>query len=82
MQGQGYGRSIVWHLIGEAVLLTRQPHGCHDVLFLDVYERSKKAIRLYEKCGFETMSPAPMLDPDEAGTPYIIMAKRVSIAVV
>jgi ribosomal protein S18 acetylase RimI-like enzyme len=81
IQSRGYGTSIVRHLIGEAVLLTRQPHGCHDILFLDVYTTNDKAIGLYEKCGFETMSPEPILDSDENGALYIIMAKRLTIAV-
>src|ERR1700722_14543555 len=32
-QRRGYGGFIVRHLIGEAVLLTRRPAVCHDVLF-------------------------------------------------
>ena len=81
IQSRGYGTSIVRHLIAEAVLLTRQPHCCHDVLFLDVYTTNEKANGLYEKFRFETMSPEPILDPDEDGALYIIMAKRVTIAV-
>jgi GNAT superfamily N-acetyltransferase len=76
----GYGTSIVRHLIGEAAFLARRPGGCHDVLFLDVYTANVKAIQLYEKCGFENVTVEPIPDPLEDGSPYIIMAKRVSIA--
>ena len=52
-EGRGYGGFIVDHLIGEAVLLARQPHaGCCDLLFLDVYESNIRAVYLYEKRGF------------------------------
>jgi GNAT superfamily N-acetyltransferase len=42
----GYGTSILRHLIDESTLLAFQGV-CHDVLFLDVYTASEKAIRLY-----------------------------------
>lgn len=74
----GYGTSIVRHLIDEAALLALRGL-CHDVLFLDVYTTSEKAIRVYAECGFVTISPEPILDPQEGGKTYIVMAQRVSI---
>lgn len=75
----GYGTSIVRHLIDEAALLTLRGH-CHDVLFLDVYTSSEKAIRVYTDCGFVTVTPEAIVDPQEGGKSYIIMAQRVSIS--
>ena len=79
MGGQGYGTFIVEHLIGEAVILVRQQDDCDDLLFRDVYESNEKAIKIYEKCGFERMSDEPSLDLDENNRPYFIMARRVSV---
>ncbi|SRR5579883_98786 len=79
IKSRGYGTSIVCHLIDEAALLAL--HGqCHDVLFLDVYTTSQKAIRVYTECGFTIVSPEPIPDPQEDGKPYFVMAKRISIA--
>jgi GNAT superfamily N-acetyltransferase len=76
----GYGSTIVRHLIDEAVLLACRPGGCHGVLYLDVYTTSVKAIEVYNACGFTQVTPEPIQDPQEGGKPYIVMAKRVSIA--
>ncbi len=75
----GHGTSIVHHLIGEAAILVRHKACSHDVLFLDVYAANAAAIKVYETCGFQTITVEPILDPDEGGSPYIIMAKRVSV---
>jgi len=80
VQRCGHGTSIVRHLIGEAAILARPPGGCHDVLFLDVYTANKGAISVYERCGFETITVEPIPDPVEDDKPYIIMARRVSVA--
>lgn len=80
-RGRGYGKSILWHLIGEAALLAyRREIACHDIVFLEVYTFSSAAIALYEKCGFTKVRDDPVLDPIEQKS-YFIMAKRVSIAV-
>jgi ribosomal protein S18 acetylase RimI-like enzyme len=79
-QGCGHGTSIVRHLIGEAAILWRLQRDCHDVLFLDVYTVNVRAISLYKTCGFETVTTEPIADPLEDDKPYIIMARRVSIA--
>ena len=79
IKSRGYGTSIVRHLIDEAALLALRGL-CHDVLFLDVYTASEKAIRVYTECGFATVSPEPIPDPQEGGKTYIVMAKRISIA--
>src|SRR5262249_8241133 len=76
----GYGTTIVRHLIDEAALLACRPAGCHDVLFLDVYTTSVKAVEVYIACGFEQVRPEPIQDPQEGGKPYIVMTRRVSIA--
>jgi hypothetical protein len=47
---------------------------------LDVYTASQKAIRVYTECGFTTVSPDPIPDPNESGNTYIVMAKRISIS--
>jgi len=80
-QKRGHGRSIVQHLIAEAVLIAQSPANFADFLFLDVYTANQGAIALYEKCGFVTLNPdAPILDPQENNEPYIIMAKKVAVA--
>lgn len=79
IKSRGYGTSIVRHLIDEAALLALLGL-CHDVLFLDVYTTSEKAIRVYTECGFATISPEPIPDLQECGKTYIVMAKRISIA--
>lgn len=80
IKSQGYGTTIVRHLIGEAALLACRPGGCHDVLFLDVYTTSTKAIEVYTACGFVSLTDTPIPDPNEGSKEYIVMAKRVSIA--
>ena len=74
---QGYGTSIVRHLIDEAALLALQGL-CHDVLFLDVYTSSVKAISVYTACGFADITPQPIPDAKEGWKTYIVVAKRVS----
>src|SRR5271170_1987344 len=58
IKSRGYGTSIVRHLIDEAALLVLRGV-CHDVLFLDVYTTSEKAIRVYTECGFTTVTSEP-----------------------
>jgi ribosomal protein S18 acetylase RimI-like enzyme len=77
IKSQGYGTSILHHLIGEAAILASHRH-CHDILFLDVYTTSIKAIKLYEESGFMKITDEPILDPLEPGMAYLVMAKRVS----
>jgi ribosomal protein S18 acetylase RimI-like enzyme len=77
----GYGTSILRHLTGEATLLASYPDSrCSDLFFLDVYQDNDKAIKLYTDNGFQQISPIPIPDPDEGKRPYIVMARRVSIA--
>ncbi len=76
----GYGTTIVSHLIDEAALLAYRPGSCHDVLFLDVYTTSEKAIALYNENGFAPITTSPVPDLQEAGKLYIVMAKRVAVA--
>jgi GNAT superfamily N-acetyltransferase len=76
----GYGTTIVRHLIDEAALLASRPGGCHDVLYLDVYTTSGKAIEVYTDAGFVQITPEPIPDAQESGKLYIVMAKRVTIA--
>ncbi len=73
----GFGTSIVRHLIDEATLLAARAR-CHDRLFLDVYSNNERAIRLYERAGFTTVSPHPISDPEENGLAYLIMAMKVA----
>ena len=80
IEAGGYGTSIVRHLIAEAAILARPPDGCHDVLFLDVYATNTRAIALYERSGFTSVSDGAIPDPHEGNTPYIIMAQRLSVA--
>ncbi len=70
----GYGTTILRHLVGEAVLAACRPGGCHDVLFLDVYTTSTKAIDLYQRCGFTNVSTTPIDDPQEQKA-YWVMAR-------
>lgn len=79
-QKRGHGRSIVLHLIAEAVLIAESPAGCSELLFLDVYTANQGAVSLYQKCGFVTLNPdAPIPDSQENDEPYVIMAKRVVV---
>jgi len=81
-QGRGYGTFIVGHLIAEAALLAAQPNSeCHDVLFLEAYTSSEKAISLYERCGFARLRNAPFFD-QVAQKPYFVMTKRVNITAI
>jgi ribosomal protein S18 acetylase RimI-like enzyme len=82
MEGRGHGKWIVRHLIGEAAILATAPDGCHDVLFLDVYNDNMRAISLYEKCGFIKAHSEPRLHQEEGNRPYIIMEMRVSLAAI
>lgn len=80
-QKRGHGRSIVEHLLAEAVLIAQSPADISDFLFLDVYTANQGAISLYDKCGFITLNPdTPVPDPQENGETYIIMARRVAVS--
>jgi hypothetical protein len=69
LSNPGAGTSIVAHLIGEAALLAcRRPDKVHGVVFLDVYTDN------------ERITDVPRADPQENGKPYIVMARRVSVA--
>src|SRR5205807_2731902 len=46
----GYGTTIVRHLIAEAALMAIRGTCC-DLLMLDVYTTSVKAIEVYTECG-------------------------------
>ncbi len=76
----GYGTTIVRHLIDEAALLASRTDGCHDILFLDVYTASVKAIAVYADCGFVPITAEPLRDLQADGLPYIVMAKRVRVS--
>jgi len=78
IESLGYGTSILKHLIEEATVSAGRSL-CHDLLFLDVYLSSEKAIKLYDAQGFVRLTPEPIEDPIE-GKPFIVMAKRVGIA--
>lgn len=75
----GYGTTIVGHLIDEAALSAARG-GCYDMLFLDVYVASEKAVKLYLKCEFVQITPDPIPDAQEGGKPYLVMARRVGVA--
>lgn len=80
VKSRGYGTSIVRHLIAEAALLASR-EGCHDHIYLDVYTTSTKAIELYTANGFVPVGE-PQTDPAEGESPYLIMARRVAVALV
>jgi ribosomal protein S18 acetylase RimI-like enzyme len=74
VQGKGYGRSILKHLIETAA----QEINLLDVavqLFLDVYTTSERAINLYLSEGFLQLSVEPIDDEQEPGAQYLIMSK-------
>ena len=75
---RGYGTSIVRHLTRVAHVLAGGPGGIDDVLFLDVYVDNERALRLYERCGFQVIETEPIPDPEEGGRRFLIMALRVS----
>lgn len=76
-RGRGYGRMILDHLVGEAVCIV-QVHApqIYPAVFLDVYEESVVAFKLYQKSGFAALGNV-IVDPIN-GKAYRIMAKRVS----
>jgi ribosomal protein S18 acetylase RimI-like enzyme len=80
-QKRGHGRSIVEHLITEAVWIAQSPGDFSDLLFLDVYTANQGAISLYNKCGFVALnSSAPIPDPQENNEAYILMARSLAVA--
>jgi len=79
-QKRGHGRTIVEHLVAEAVLIAQSPADFSGLLFLDVYAANQGAITLYTKCGFVSLnSDSPLLDPQENNEPYIVMAIRTAV---
>jgi ribosomal protein S18 acetylase RimI-like enzyme len=72
----GHGSSIIKHLTTEAVLMAKAYSFLFPALFLDVYTSNEKAIQLYTKAKFETITE-PMADPDEEAKPYVFMSKRI-----
>jgi ribosomal protein S18 acetylase RimI-like enzyme len=77
MQGRGHGKSIVHHLVEEAAcIVASSPDRLHHAIFLDVYEESIPAIRLYAGCNFVTLN-GPLVD-DVNGKTFFVMAKRVT----
>jgi len=74
--GRGHGKSILNHLVEEAACMVVRETELHHSVFLDVYESSTVAIRLYSRCGFVTLN-GPILDPAN-GENFFVMAKRVS----
>jgi GNAT superfamily N-acetyltransferase len=79
IKSQGYGTSIVRHLVDETALLSLQGL-CHHVLFLDVYATSVKAISVYSACGFQAITPQPIPDPQEGGKMYLVMARSIAVS--
>ncbi len=79
IKSRGYGTSIAQHLIAEATVLAAAGQ-CGDILFLDVYTSSEKAIALYTKSGFVQATPEPIPDEAEGGKLYIVMTKNVGFA--
>ena len=80
IKSMGYGESIVRHLVAESALLARTPELCCDLLFLDVYTSSTRAIELYRRCEFVTLNDSPIIDGQEGDQGYWVMARRVSVA--
>ena len=76
----GYGTNISQHLTDEVALSTVGHGGCHDVLCLDVYTSSGKAIGVYEAAGFVQVVPELIPDARDGGKLYIVMGKRVAVA--
>lgn len=76
-RGRGYGRVVVDHLVSEAACEVRDNADALDhAVFLDVYEESVAAYKLYLKCGFVALGSDWSVDPIN-GKRYRIMAKRV-----
>jgi ribosomal protein S18 acetylase RimI-like enzyme len=73
---KGYGTSILEHLVREAKELARRSE-CHELLFLDVYTTSQKAISLYLKTGFSVITSQPISDPEAEGQSYHVMAQKL-----
>lgn len=74
---RGYGTSIVRRLIAVAAKVPAADTLCDTLLFLDVYSASTAAIRLYDKCGFNRLLDAPLIDAQADGKPYYIMTKSL-----
>ncbi len=75
---RGHGTSIVQHLIGESAVLIRRA-GCARDVYLDVYQKSVDAIKLYEKSGFVKIIDKAFPDPLERGLSYFVMARQVIV---
>jgi ribosomal protein S18 acetylase RimI-like enzyme len=77
-RGLGHGKSIVDHLIEEAACLVSAYRGAlHAAVFLDVYEYSIGARKLYEDRGFQALGNRAFLD-EVTNERYFVMAKRVT----
>jgi ribosomal protein S18 acetylase RimI-like enzyme len=74
IQSFGYGQSIVEHLISTAHNFSVWPN-VSDVFYLEVYEENTRALDLYQRCGFETMTTTE--DPGYGNKKYHVMARQV-----
>jgi len=63
-------------LIGESAELVRRG-GCAEAVYLEVYQTSGDAMKLYKKFDFVNVIDEPIPDPLQGGLPYFIMAKGV-----
>lgn len=77
-RGLGHGKTILDHLVDEAACFVgaTPAKDIHGAVFLDVYEDSVGAIRLYGDRGFQRLGGA-IVDPLNNKN-YYVMAKRVS----
>jgi ribosomal protein S18 acetylase RimI-like enzyme len=81
-RGLGYGKAIVDHLVDEAAGVVNAPSyrgRLHSAVFLDVYESSTGAIKLYQGQGFRALGNGPFVD-EVNHEEYFVMAKRVTSA--
>ncbi|HEY1068670.1 MAG TPA: GNAT family N-acetyltransferase [Pirellulales bacterium] len=80
IKSRGYGSTILGHLLDTAAELKQSrgwsSRGC-DLLLLDVYASSERALALYQRFGFQKLGDEPERDPAEADAPYFIMFKPI-----
>jgi hypothetical protein len=78
-KGKGYGTSIVRHLVSNAAIaVAGAPDVFYGAIFLEVYQASAGAIRLYHREEFVNLFDEPILDPEDGNKPYYIMSKRLT----
>ncbi len=65
------GRGVAWKLMAEVLALGRKAGG--EVAWLMVWRENARAIRFYEKCGFDHRGEAPYLFADRIEQDWVMV---------